>query len=331
MRRLARRHFQPRLLRGTAASFLRVTQVLLFTAILFPVFVSAQSFPSFGSRGTSRTLFNITPGQSTNILLSQGYRLSIQYRPEVQIGDITRPAAYGFSVIDSSSGNPVDGARVSIPGREVIQDTGATTYYDAASIENVQRGRITVDAGPNNRLLNDAQFTTGQPSQLPSRPGRFEQPPPTQQENPLIPNPPQQTEQLPPPPPVDQGTPQEQVPPGLGSPFTNPYLPGAPDDEGLVPCGSELRPCQLDDLRRLFTNVFNYLMLIGGAAALLALIVAGMKYIIGVLQGADEGTIREAKQNLTYAIVGLFVLLLAYVIVRTIVVVILGFQGDSPF
>jgi len=103
-------------------------------------------------------------------------------------------------------------------------------------------------------------------------------------------------------------------------------LEGAP--EPLVPCVGD-QPCMLDELKQLGVNIFNFLLAVGGAAALLAIIVAGLKYITGVLQGADSAAIGEAKKNLTYAIMGLLVLLLAFVIVHTIVATI--FQTKPEF
>lgn len=78
-------------------------------------------------------------------------------------------------------------------------------------------------------------------------------------------------------------------------------------------------PCQLQELMLLGANIFNWLLLIGGAAALLALIVAGTRYLTAVLQGADSRAIEEAKHSVTYALIGLVVLLAAVVIVRTII------------
>lgn len=99
-------------------------------------------------------------------------------------------------------------------------------------------------------------------------------------------------------------------------------LTSAAASEPLVPCGkSEKDLCTIDHLIQLGLNIFDWLLAIGGAAALLAIIVAGLKYITGVLQGADQA-VGEAKKSLQYAILGLLILLLAFVIVRTIVEVI---------
>lgn len=96
---------------------------------------------------------------------------------------------------------------------------------------------------------------------------------------------------------------------------------------GLVPCDL----CTIEDLVRLGVNIFNWLLAVGGAAALLAVIVAGIRYLIAVLQGADSSAIQAAKQSLTYAIIGLVVLLTAVVIVRTVTATLgLSREGLPP-
>lgn len=91
----------------------------------------------------------------------------------------------------------------------------------------------------------------------------------------------------------------------------------------LVPdCGGGGKePCPVTELNKLVANVFNWLVIIAGAAAVLAVVVAGIHYIVAAL-GGDSGAIQAAKQNLMYAIVGVLVLLLSYVIVRTILVIL---------
>lgn len=84
----------------------------------------------------------------------------------------------------------------------------------------------------------------------------------------------------------------------------------------LVPCGvGDAPPCTLQELVKLGVNIFNYLLALGGVVALLAVIVAGIRYILAVFQ---EGDIDAAKAALRNAIIGLVVLLLAVVIVRTV-------------
>lgn len=103
------------------------------------------------------------------------------------------------------------------------------------------------------------------------------------------------------------------------------FLRTEEESTGLIPCTNE--PCRLDELIELAVRIFNWLLALGGIVALLAVIVAGTRYLIAVFS-ADSGTMASAKENLTYAIIGLAVLLLAFVIVRTIYVVI--FEGKIP-
>lgn len=83
---------------------------------------------------------------------------------------------------------------------------------------------------------------------------------------------------------------------------------------GLVECDV----CTIRDFIRLGVKIFNWLLAVGGVAALLAFIVAGVRYLLAVYQGGD---VQGAKQAVVHAIVGLVVLLLAVVIVRTVTVV----------
>lgn len=97
--------------------------------------------------------------------------------------------------------------------------------------------------------------------------------------------------------------------------------------QGLIPCTDE--PCTLDQLIELAVRIFNWLLALGGIVALLAVIVAGIRYLVGVFSG-ESGAMAAAKENLTYAIIGLAVLLLAFVIVRTIYVGIFGGTISVP-
>ncbi len=91
---------------------------------------------------------------------------------------------------------------------------------------------------------------------------------------------------------------------------------------GLVQCGQGEKPCTLQELFGLGARIFNWLLATGGAVALLAIIWAGLKYILAVFQGADSSAIAGAKQSILYALIGLVVLLGAFVIVRTILSVL---------
>lgn len=99
-----------------------------------------------------------------------------------------------------------------------------------------------------------------------------------------------------------------------------------PDQGGLVPCGQE-KPCTIQELITLGVNIFNWLLAIGGAAALLALIVAGIKYFTAATQGGD---VQEAKASVRNAVIGLVVLLAAVVLVRTVTFILRLQKGSLP-
>lgn len=92
---------------------------------------------------------------------------------------------------------------------------------------------------------------------------------------------------------------------------------GTTSSENLVPSDCQKNPCPLDRLKEVAENIFNFLIKVGGAAAVLAVVIAGIRYIVAAL-GGESGAIQAAKQSLLYAIIGTVVLLTAYVIVRTV-------------
>jgi hypothetical protein len=66
-------------------------------------------------------------------------------------------------------------------------------------------------------------------------------------------------------------------------------------------------------LEKIFTGVLNILSVIVGLAAVIMIIVAGLKY---VTSSGDSNAIGEAKRTLLYAIIGLIVAALSQFIVR---------------
>jgi uncharacterized membrane protein len=123
--------------------------------------------------------------------------------------------------------------------------------------------------------------------------------------------------------------PAETLPPGRlpgGSLQPGGGLPRPPgrvttyDPNALVPCQDE--PCTLENLKVVVANIFNFLIRVGGAAAVLAVVIAGIRYIVAAF-GGESGAIQAAKQSLRFAVAGTLLLLLSYVIVRTITKTIL--------
>lgn len=112
-------------------------------------------------------------------------------------------------------------------------------------------------------------------------------------------------------------------------PYASAIGPAGP----LVPERCQTEPCPLSEgssfgpLAEVVANVFNWLVVVGGAASVFAVVIAGTRYIVAVLSGADSGAIQAAKQSLGLAVLGVFLLLLSYVIVRTIATIL----GASNF
>lgn len=67
------------------------------------------------------------------------------------------------------------------------------------------------------------------------------------------------------------------------------------------------------ELQTVIRAVIQILSLIGGIAAIIMLIIGGIKY---VTSGGDSSSIASAKTTIIYAIVGLIIVALAQVIVR---------------
>ena len=80
----------------------------------------------------------------------------------------------------------------------------------------------------------------------------------------------------------------------------------------LLVKGSNLPQSQPDDL----TRVFNIVLSVMGALALLMLVIAGLRYTIA---GGDANKVADAKRMITYTIVGLVVIALAASIVNFVI------------
>lgn len=64
------------------------------------------------------------------------------------------------------------------------------------------------------------------------------------------------------------------------------------------------------------TQLVNYALGILGLVAVVVLIVAGVKL---VTSGGDEGKLEEAKKTITYAVIGLILIILSYTIVNFVI------------
>ena len=68
-------------------------------------------------------------------------------------------------------------------------------------------------------------------------------------------------------------------------------------------------------------NVIKFILGITGVAAILAIIIGGLRYITS---GGNQDQIEGAKKTLTYAIIGFVIIILAYTILTLVDKIFLG-------
>ncbi len=113
---------------------------------------------------------------------------------------------------------------------------------------------------------------------------------------------------------------------GLAVPFAMPVAVHAQDVDRNLSCGAQLNfdpDCEQETgdvaegrVNSIVTNVINILSLVVGVAAVIMIMIGGMRYITS---NGDSGQVGNAKNTILYAIVGLIVVALAQVIVRFVV------------
>lgn len=96
--------------------------------------------------------------------------------------------------------------------------------------------------------------------------------------------------------------------------------------DGIVPCGPQQGNwCELKDLFGLLVSIYNFLLGTAGIVAFGLLIWGGVQMI---LSSVDEEKLKNGKTTVTQALIGLVIILLAYVIVNTVLLV-LGISGGA--
>lgn len=78
----------------------------------------------------------------------------------------------------------------------------------------------------------------------------------------------------------------------------------------------DTKACQNDGLAGMITLISNSILLLVGIVAVLFLIIGGFQYISS---GGNPEQVGKAKNTIFYAIIGIIVALLAYVIVQFVV------------
>ena len=81
---------------------------------------------------------------------------------------------------------------------------------------------------------------------------------------------------------------------------------------------------QQTDLSEVVSYVVNILLFIVGAISVIMLIIGGIRYAVS---GGDSGAVTSAKNTILYAIIGLVVALLAYVIVNFVITQVTGLSN----
>lgn len=68
-------------------------------------------------------------------------------------------------------------------------------------------------------------------------------------------------------------------------------------------------------LEPLFTNIVTAVLALVGVALFVMFVIGGFKFLVS---GGDQKQLQSAQQTLTYAVIGLVVIVVAYLILRTI-------------
>src|SRR3989344_6158133 len=71
----------------------------------------------------------------------------------------------------------------------------------------------------------------------------------------------------------------------------------------------------LNCIHVVFQNIVNWALIFAGVAALFFVIYAGIKY---VTSGGEEEKIKSARETLTYALIGLVIIILSFAIINII-------------
>lgn len=87
--------------------------------------------------------------------------------------------------------------------------------------------------------------------------------------------------------------------------------------EGFVPCGNTAGdPCTVGHLFRAFVLIINYLIVMAGFVAVLAIVYAGLLMVWS--RGDDGSGLKEAKGRLSGAVIGLVIVAAAYVLINAL-------------
>ncbi|MBI2010939.1 MAG: hypothetical protein HYS89_01765 [Candidatus Colwellbacteria bacterium] len=101
------------------------------------------------------------------------------------------------------------------------------------------------------------------------------------------------------------------------------YSPQVVQAAGLVPCeGTE---CTGDDLLQLGANIFGFMIDAAFILAVLFIMIGGVMMLLG---GASPNLLARGKKTITAAVVGLAIVLVAWVLVNTLITAFTDCTGE---
>lgn len=95
-----------------------------------------------------------------------------------------------------------------------------------------------------------------------------------------------------------------------------PDVPACKVKSGVNGIGGNTNGRQATDFTGTIEGVINVLLFIIGAAAVIMIIIGGIRYVVS---GGDQGAVTGAKNTILYAVVGLVIAIMAYAIVNFVV------------
>jgi len=103
----------------------------------------------------------------------------------------------------------------------------------------------------------------------------------------------------------------------LGVIFLGFFMLAMPVSAALVPCGNGDNPCTWNDLFTLANNVINFLIFtLGIPLVTVVIVVSGVQLV----WSHNEAAYKKAKDRLQMALLGLLIMLSAWLIVKAVVV-----------
>lgn len=125
--------------------------------------------------------------------------------------------------------------------------------------------------------------------------------------------------------PIDGGTP---TPSPIKAPIPSPIGNTPAKAQALVQCGNAGQPeCDLCQLAKLAERVINFIVQISFVISALLFAVAGFFYFTA---GGDSGKVTTARKILTDTVVGILIILTAWLVVNVLLTTLVG-EGLNPF